>query len=396
MRIKLLILFLLVFNLSLSANTRYNTWTKDLRNTEISLLTCTPDDEIYSIFGHTAIRINNPYIGLDEVVNYGLFDFNQENFIYRFVKGETDYMCGIEDYNSFIFYYMWRGSGIKETVLNLTNSEKERFLKVLDYDLKPENRTYRYNFAYNNCATKIRDIINYTYSGTYESIIPSEFTFREVIGIYAKEYPWYMFGFDICLGGKEYNTIMTPEEAQFLPELLDVALNNSIINRDGEELRPTTFQRMIVEPTKEVKEAGFFTPMILCQLILVLSLINLFWGSKCVIASKIYSGTIFLSCTIIGAIITFLMLFSEHPFTSGNMNICIFNLFYIIPFISLMVKENKFFKVSQYILIAATVFYAAYLLIFYDNINFAFWYLAIAILLELLKSSKIITLKHKD
>jgi hypothetical protein len=395
MKIKLLILllFFCIANcFATNTNTRYKAWTEDISNTEISVLTCSPGDQIYSIFGHTAVRVCNPNIGLDAVINYGLFDFSQESFVYRFVKGETDYMCGAEAYNSFLYSYAWRGSGVKATVLDLTDAEKERFIRVLTNDLRPENREYRYNFAYNNCATKIRDIVNFAYSGKYESLQPSEYTFREVIGHYAENYPWYMFSFDICLGGKAYNTLMTPEEVQFLPEYLDAALNNSIINRDGEEIKPKTKEEIHLTPADTIIEKTIFTPFVVACILLVLSIINLSFGNKLgkklgkgfKIASNIYSGAIFLTYTLIGLLVTFLIFFSEHPFTTWNMNICIFNPLIVIPFIGLIIKnKGVLFKIVNSALVLIAVLFVFYCLIFWNFTNHAFIPMAIALILEL-------------
>ena len=391
MKYKLLI-SLLIFSVAncFATTKRYKAWTEDISNTEISVLTCSPGDQIYSIFGHTAVRVCNPNIGLDAVVNYGLFDFSQESFVYRFVKGETDYMCGVENYSSFLYSYAWRGSGVKATVLDLTDAEKERFIRVLTNDLKPENREYRYNFAYNNCATKIRDIVNFAYSGKYESLQPSEYTFREVIGHYAENYPWYMFSFDICLGGKDYNTLMTPEEAQFLPEYLDAALNNCIINRDGEDIKPNTTQKILINPENTTVESTFFTPFVVACILLVLSLCNLVFGNKfgkgLSIASNIYSGTILFTYTIIGLLISFLIFFSEHPFTTWNMNLCIFNPLIAIPFVGIFIKNKSvFFKIINVALVLLAVLFILYALIFWSFTNHALIPLAIVLILELNK-----------
>ena len=363
---------------------RYKQWTEDISNTEISVLTCSPGDEIYSIFGHTAVRVYNPNTKVDAVVNYGLFDFNQESFVYRFVKGETDYMCGVENFNTFLYSYAWRGSGVKSTVLDLTDAEKERIIRVLTNDLKPQNREYRYNFAYNNCATKIRDIVNFAYSGKCESLLPSEYTFRQIIGKYAENYPWFMFSFDICLGGRDYNTLMTPEEVQFLPEHLDAALNNSLINRDGEELRPNTRQEILLTPADKTIESTLFTPIVVASILLILSIINLVLGNKCRIASNIYSGTLLFTYTIVGLIITFLIFFSEHPFTTWNMNILIFNPLLIIPFVGLMVKNKGIvFKIANAALILLAVLFILYTAIFWSFTNHAFIILAITLTIEL-------------
>ena len=388
MKLRLLIL-LFIFGVATCFATptkRYKAWTQDISNTEISVLTCSPGDEIYSIFGHTAIRVCNTNTGLDAVVNYGLFDFNQDSFVYRFVKGETDYMCGVDGFNSFIYSYAWRGSGVKATVLDLTDTEKERIIRVLTNDIKPENREYRYNFAYNNCATKIRDVVKFAYHGECESLQPSEYTFREIIGRYAENYPWFMFSFDICLGGKDYNTLMTPEEVQFLPEHLDIALNNSLINRDGEDIKPNTRQEILLTPIETTVESTLFTPLVLVCIILVLSIINLIFGKKCLIASNIFSGTIFFTYTLIGLLVVFLMFFSEHPFTSWNMNILIFNPLIIIPFVGLMIKDKGItFKIINVALILLAVLFILYSLIFWSFTNHAFIPLGITLILELNK-----------
>ena len=381
----ILILFIAVVN-SFATTKRYKLWTEDIANTEISVLTCSPGEEIYSIFGHTAIRVYNPNIGLDAVVNYGLFDFSQESFVYRFVKGETDYMCGLDSFNSFLYSYAWRGSGVKSTTLDLTDTEKERIIRVLTNDLKPKNREYRYNFAFNNCATKIRDIVKFAYNNKYESILPSEYTFRDIIGRYAENYPWYMFSFDICLGGRDYNTFMTTDEAQFLPELLDNALNNCIINRDGEDIKPNTKEEIYLTPVESDIEKTIFTPLVVACILLVLSIVNLIFGSKCQIASKIYSDTILFTYILIGFLITFLIFFSEHPFTTWNMNICIFNPLIIIPFVGL-ISSNKsvIFKITRVVLILMAIFFIVYCLIFWNFTNHAFIPLAMVLILELNK-----------
>ena len=387
LRLRLIILLFIIAVVNSFATTkRYKIWTEDIANTEISVLTCSPGQEIYSIFGHTAIRVKNANTGLDAVVNYGLFDFNQDSFVYRFVKGETDYMCGIDSFNSFLFSYAWRGSGVKATVLDLTDTEKERIIRLLTNDLKPENREYRYNFAYNNCATKIRDIVKFAYSDKCESIIPSEYTYRNIIRKYAENYPWFMFSFDICLGGKAYNTLMTPDEAQFLPELLNDALNNCLIGRDGEEIKPNTRQEVILTPMESTVETSFFTPMVVACIVLLLSLISLIFGSKCPIASKIYNGTLLSIYFIVGIVVAFLIFFSEHPFTSGNMNICIFNPLLIVPIICLIsTSKSVIFKIARVILILMAAFFIVYCLIFWHFTNHAFIPLAITLILELNK-----------
>lgn len=126
---------------------------------QFSLLTCAPGNEIYALFGHTAIRYQNFSRGVDLVFNYGMFSFNTPHFVYRFVKGETDYQLGITPYPYFESEYAFRGSSVYQQVLNLTYSEKMSLLKLLQDNYLPENRIYRYNYFYDNCTTRARDQI---------------------------------------------------------------------------------------------------------------------------------------------------------------------------------------------------------------------------------------------
>ena len=117
----------------------------------ISLVTCSPGTEVYEVYGHTALRVEIPSLGVDVAVNYGLFSFDAPNFVWRFIKGETDYVVGTIGYPIFEREYTYRGSTVTLQTLNLSREEKERLVYLLNENLRPENREYRYNFLYNNC-----------------------------------------------------------------------------------------------------------------------------------------------------------------------------------------------------------------------------------------------------
>ena len=134
----------------------------------VSLLTCAAGGEIYSLFGHTAIRYENYTRGIDAVFNYGMFNFNAPNFIFRFALGETDYQLGVTDYEHFAAEYNYLGRDVWQQTLNLTEEEKERLIALLTENYRPENRVYRYNFFYDNCATRPRDQIERAVNGTLQ------------------------------------------------------------------------------------------------------------------------------------------------------------------------------------------------------------------------------------
>ncbi|HAD02404.1 MAG TPA: hypothetical protein DCE74_09385, partial [Porphyromonadaceae bacterium] len=132
----------------------------------ISILTSYPsDEEVFTLYGHTAIRILDPAQNIDLVFNYGIFDFHTPNFIYRFAKGETDYMLGVADFQNYFIEYQMRGSKVVEQALNLNQVEKEKLWQALIVNYEPQNRTYRYNFFFDNCSTKPRDLVEKAVEG---------------------------------------------------------------------------------------------------------------------------------------------------------------------------------------------------------------------------------------
>ena len=170
---------------------------------QFSLLTCAPGNEIYALFGHTAIRYQNFSRGVDLVFNYGMFSFNTPHFVYRFVKGETDYQLGITPYPYFESEYAFRGSSVYQQILNLTYSEKMSLLKLLQDNYLPENRIYRYNYFYDNCTTRARDQIEKSIQGqvVYPSVSWHK-TFRGIVHEFTKGSPWDELGIDLCLGAE--------------------------------------------------------------------------------------------------------------------------------------------------------------------------------------------------
>ena len=166
----------------------------------LSLLTCAPGEEIYSLFGHTAIRYENPSRGIDAVFNYGIFSFSAPNFVLRFALGETDYQLGATDYEYFAKEYEYDGRSVWQQVLNLTNEEKTELIRLLEENYRPQNRVYRYNFFYDNCATRPRDKIEESIEGqvVYPTTPPDNArSFRDIVHQYCQGHPWARFGIEL-------------------------------------------------------------------------------------------------------------------------------------------------------------------------------------------------------
>ncbi|MCQ2360823.1 MAG: DUF4105 domain-containing protein [Paludibacteraceae bacterium] len=317
----------------------------------VSLLTCSPGTEIYELFGHSGIRVFDKEKNIDVTFNYGLFDFNQDDFIYRFVRGKTDYEVGVTSTDYFLHTYIERGSGVMESVLNLTQSEKESIWLYLMENIQPENKTYRYNFIFNNCATKLRDIFDQNVSGvkSYPDVSGS-LSFREAVGLYTKTSPWSQFGVDICLG-RGMDRDATTYEKMFLPEILGNTINQSTVMVGDSTFNLVSQINTINENTLE-NPAPFISPLalgiILCVLVLILSLYGL-WKK---LDLRWFDAIIFSINGLFGCLVLFLILFSKHPFTFANFNIIWLNPLFFCPLLFVIFKRLQKYEFIYYAIVS--------------------------------------------
>lgn len=298
-------------------------------STRFSLLTCSPGSLIYELFGHTGIRYTDDENGVDLVFNYGIFDFNKPNFIYRYVSGETDYELGIGEYRSFAYSYSARGSYVYEQVLNLSEEEKQKLLTSLMENYRPENRVYRYNYFYNNCSTQARDIIEKAVSGevVYEEIKEKK-TFRDIVHQYTAGHPWSEFGIDFCIGSEADKPIPT-RLMMFAPLYMMDEFNTAQVHR-GDSVAP-----LVVAPASPVvmpidygeKEPWLPHPAV-CAWGLLVVFVALGWVLKS--KSWISDSLLFLVAGLCGCVIAFLVMFSVHPAVSPNYLLMVFHPFHVL------------------------------------------------------------------
>lgn len=308
----------------------------------VSLLTCTPGTEIYALFGHTALRYENPAQGQDWVFNYGMFSFNTPNFIFRFVKGETDYELGIRPYAYFEGEYAMRGSSVYQQTLNLTSTEKEKLRELLEENYLPQNRVYRYNFFYDNCTTRARDRIEECIDG--EVVYPEGkegISFRDIVRQYTKGHDWDELGIDMCLGSEADAPIDTRNQ-MFAPFYMLEAAKGAVIVK-GDSVRPLVLEeKKVVDVQPEEEGSGFSVPPMTCVFILIgitcligwlqLKIRKVIWG---------WDVLLFGAQGLAGCVIAFLVFFSVHPTVGSNWLILLFN---PIPLIYLPVMVFKAVK----------------------------------------------------
>ncbi|MBQ9229686.1 MAG: DUF4105 domain-containing protein [Prevotella sp.] len=294
---------------------------------EISLLTCQPHDEIYSLYGHTAIRYHDLRKGgLDIAFNYGVFDWHKPFFALRFVFGLTDYELGVYPFRLFQEEYRRFGSMVTEQVLNLTNEEKAALRQALAINMQEENRIYRYNYFYSNCTTKAREIIEKSVKGEVIYMYREDYapTFREMVHAMTKNNPWAAFSNDLLLGILA-DQKTDHQQQEFLPHNLMYDFDHAEIYLYG-EYRPLVKERRVSVPAGvQVMRSGFPLSPFACGIILLclgLALFLIEWKQQRIFI--LWEVLLMVTTGIIG-ILLFLMLFSQHPTVNINLQFLLLN-----------------------------------------------------------------------
>jgi len=287
----------------------------------ISLITVAPGEEVYAHYGHTALRVADPINGYDLVFNYGFFDFNSPNFIYRFVKGETDYVCGALSYSDFLLEYQMENRNVTEQILSLNPQEKESIWQTLVKNIQPENRTYRYNFFFNNCSTKPRDVVVKSLRGKVDYRTEGYYpTLRSVIHHYTNSHPWTQFGIDFLIGAQADNSASLSDQ-QFAPEILAESFAKAVVVDDSAKIRPLVLEtRQAVSTDASIKEKPSHIPgplLVTWFLFLIVAACTTYEFLKNKYF-QVVTAILYGIFGITGSLIAFMVLFSIHPTTHVN------------------------------------------------------------------------------
>ncbi len=293
----------------------------------VSLITCSPGEEVYSKFGHTAIRVRDKVNNVDVVFNYGIFSFETEHFYYKFIKGETDYQLGIYDTNFFLPEYAERNSMVWEQVLNLTSAEKKNLVATLLENYEPQNRIYRYNFVFDNCSTRPRDKITSSVDGYIRYHQTSEpTTFRRWVGDYVGTDTWLKFGIDLIFG-IDADAIASQKESQFLPEVLMSDFQEAeIVTLDGKSRKLVEKSATVLVDKKHVETTTsifdfLLKPLAVSLFLLILGVLITLLDIKYKKHNKFFDSILLFITGIAGVIAFYLMVFSTHPLVASNLNI---------------------------------------------------------------------------
>ena len=331
-RIVIVLLLTLVVNLHAKASS-----VNIQDSLRISLLTCSPGDEIYNSYGHSAIRVQDMRNGFDVVFNYGTFDFGTPFFVPKFLRGTLDYMLSASNFQRFIATYKREQRGVVEREFILSTSQKEEMEQFLFFNLQPENRFYRYDFFFDNCATRIRDIafrITNKDSQKSKKLSDTE-TFRDCLHYFVTQNEWYGAGIDLILGVRTDKYISAYGKAM-LPDFLEELLVNE--NLVGEP-------HVILERANSAKPTSpLATPISISVIMSIVILALTVYEVKKGIWLKWVDYILFVVMSLLALLFWFLWVISEIKITTYNVNVLWASILYIPLIIGMLRRQITIVK----------------------------------------------------
>ena len=337
------------------ANWHISTFAQDSSRLRISLLTCTPGEELYSTFGHSAFRVIDSNSVTDIVYNYGTFNFDDDGFYLKFVRGKLLYYVSTEYFSDFKNLYQSTNRGITEQVLNLSAAEKISIRNFLNENIKEENKYYKYDFLFDNCTTRLRDILkkNKDYSFTQKPVMPPGSSVRQAIHQYLNKNNkgWSKIGLDILMG-QPCDAVMTAEQMQFLPDNLMKSLDSS-------NHRMVLSSQNLYSLKAESNKKSFFTPFVVFTLLFFfIVLLGQLKNKYTQAFLQGFDGLFFFCTGVLGIILIFMWTSTDHQMCKNN-----FNLLWAWPTHSIIAffagsKKNwvkKYFKFTAVALMAVLI-----------------------------------------
>ena len=352
----ILLLFFFVFIKSFYAQVNLSVYS------EVSIVTAGPGTELYEAFGHSAIRIKDPVLGLDLIYNYGMFDFNTPNFYSNFTKGNLLYNLGRYKFEYFLAGYKKDKRWVKQQVLNLNQKEKQSFFMYLENNVLPVNASYSYDPYFNNCATKLRDIttsilgdkLNFS-----DKNLDRNFSFRQLMD---KEIPWNTWGslgINLALGSKlDQNAAFT--QYMYLPDYVYSIFKNSTLFIQNQPEKLIKREDILLDFKELKQEISIYNPFLIFSIISLIGLFLTYIDFKNKKRSKWLDFILLLTTGIVGVLIVFLWFFTDHSTTPNNFNfLWAFAPNLIIAFLIFRQQQQKwlkyYFKFSLLLLIVIPI-----------------------------------------
>ncbi|MEM1327441.1 MAG: DUF4105 domain-containing protein [Bacteroidota bacterium] len=305
---------------------------------QISLLTNSPGEDLYAQFAHSIVRVQDLKLGTDLAFNYGTFDFGAPNFYLNFLRGNLNYQLAVHDARASIRHYTRNGQQLREQVFLLSPKEEQKVASFLIQNAQPENREYLYDFFYDNCATRIRDVMENEVEGfSYLEADVEVYTFRQMLDLYMHDNPWTDFGMDLILGVPT-DQVADMRDQMFLPDFLAQNLYEFARNNEQPLLSEPKFINNIAPTTTE---PTWLTPLVVGVILLIVSGLLFFFVSRR--TKKVFDNVFFIILSLAGFIITFMWLGTDHWTTTNNLNVIWASPLFLI---FLILKKRKWLAVA--------------------------------------------------
>jgi hypothetical protein len=315
---KLLFLFIIISNHCFSQQIKLSP------SAELSVITCGPGtEELYASFGHSAFRVLDLENKIDRVYNYGTFDFDTPNFYLKFAQGKLLYQLRAYNFGNFLRGYHRENRWVKGQVLDLKPSQVQEVFDFLEHNAKPENRSYKYDFFYDNCSTKLYDVLEQVLGDQiiFESDFDNEgYTHRDLIELNMEHQPWGDFGIDLALGAN-IDRKASSKEYMFLPDYVFEAFTMIKLN-DGDQVKPIVkrTEEILLSFDAEFPKSGF-TPIMLLSILSLIIIVFTYMDYKKKSRNRILDAAIFATTGMIGIMLLLLWFATDHSATVNNFNV---------------------------------------------------------------------------
>lgn len=371
------------------------------------LVTCEPGYAVYARFGHSGLRVYDPENNIDDVFHWGLFSFDTPNFIGRFISGNTDYEMGVFGTRYFMREYIERGSSVYAQELDLTSEQKQELWAKLWTNYHPDNRKYRYNFIYDNCATRPYQLITSTYD--YKVSLTDNLqqtTYRNIINQYIPIGSILNTGINLIIGSDADKYIKTKESVAFPMYTMDALMHTNYITTEG--LKPIVKGQEVMHNAKrknfEVSQFVYYISIILPLLLVALCGFYTYKKKRYV---PYFTQIMLLASGLVGIVICYLWFCSHHPLVDNNINILWCNPLNIILAILLFIHHRKMLRNIKFILsLISFILSLIFLFVLIVNIQattlqiFAIWVLMLIVNFTVVytyrhRGKKLLQRKHK-
>tara|TARA_R100000406_G_C3103178_1_gene122529 strand:- start:92 stop:1303 length:1212 start_codon:yes stop_codon:yes gene_type:complete len=314
-------LFLFLFFLNIPSEAQVTTLSEAA---EISIITIGPGKNLYDKFGHSAFRVKDEANGIDWAYNYGTYDFNTPNFYTKFAQGKLNYNLSVAYFEAFYQNYVQENRWVKEQVLNLSSTEKKELFQYLQNNAKPENRGYLYDFFFDNCATRIRDVLKAVLGEELQyndGFVTEQYTFRELIQKNVKANTWGSLGMDVAIGAV-VDRPATAWEYQFLPQYVFEAAAVATVTKGNTKEPLVITTNSLFENTPQKDTSNFLmSPLFVFGLLGLIILFVTYQDFRKRKRNRYLDGIIFFSTGFIGVLLLLLWIATDHSTTVNNYNL---------------------------------------------------------------------------